>query len=321
MNTMVMRDVFGEALVELGRANEEVVVLDADLAHATRSSSFADNFPERFFNLGIAEQNMVSLAAGMASCGKLPFVCTFAFLLALRASDQIRSHVAYPNLNVKLVGGNPGLTGSFDGATHQSVMDLAVMRAMPRMTVLVPSDDIYTRQAVFEAAKREGPIYMRISRLAARRIHEEGQRLIIGKGDILRRGDDVTLVATGTMVEKALDAQEKLAVMGISAELVEMSTLKPFDAALLEKSLKRTGACVTIEEHSRIGGLYSAVVEAMADAFPVPVEWIAVDDRFGESGTYEELLSACHLTVEDIVKKTLAALKKKRRTARSAILR
>jgi len=312
MKSRELREVFGEAVLELGRANESVVVLDADLAHATKSMMFAGGLPQRFFNVGIAEQNMVSIAAGLASCGKIPFVCSFAFLLSLRAADQIRSHVAYPNLNVKFVGGNPGLTGSFDGATHQSVMDLAVMRAIPNMTVLAPSDEAHTKQAVFEAAKIRGPVYIRVSRLAANRMHDNSDCLKIGKGIVLREGSDVTLVATGTMVEKALDASEVLSKDGIDAEVLEMCTLKPFDEASLAQSLGKTGACVTIEEHSRIGGLRSAVAESVsATAIVAPIEWIAIDDRFGESGTYEELLATCGLTVPNIASKAKIAVGRK----------
>ena len=298
-----MRQVFGEALLEIGRENENIVVLDADLSSSTKSAIFAKEFPERFFNIGIAEQNMVSMAAGMASCGKIPFVCSFAFLLALRAADQVRSHVAYQHLNVKLVGGTPGLTGSFDGATHQSVMDLAVMRAIPGMTVIVPSDEVYTREAVLEAARCNGPVYIRVSRLTARKVHGDRDKFIIGKAVILKDGIDVTIIAMGTMVEKALDAADRLKNDGINAEVLEISTLKPIDSDLILKSLKKTGAAVTVEEHSRIGGLYSAVMESIGNTVIAPVEWVAIDDRFGESGKYEELLALCGLTIEKIVEK------------------
>jgi len=309
--TKALRDVFGEALVELGQTNPEVVVLDADLASATRSISFAEVFPDRFFNLGIAEANMVSVAAGLSTCGKIPYVCTFSFLLSLRAADQIRSQVVYPGLNVKLMGSNGGLSGYGDGVTHQSIMDIAVMRAMPRMTIIVPSDEPSLKWAVKAVAEMQGPAFVRIPRVPAPVVHSNETDFEIGKGICLRRGSDVTIVAMGMMVCRALEAADRLAANGVSAEVVEVHTIKPVDEHLLVESISKTGAVVTVEEHSRYGGLYSAVSELVGRCHPVPAEYVAIEDRFGESGQYEEILEACGLTAASIIAKTEAVLKRK----------
>jgi len=309
--TMPLRDVFGETLVELGRQKPNVVVLDADLAGATRSSFFSKKFPERFFNLGIAEANMVSIAAGLATCGKTPFVCTFSFLLSLRAADQIRSQIVYPGLNVKLMGTNGGLSGYSDGVTHQSIMDIAIMRAMPKMTVIVPSDETGLKWAVRVAAEIVGPVFLRIPRVSAPVIHDNQSDFEIGKGICLKKGSDVTIVAMGMMACRALEAAERLDEKGISAEVVEIHTIKPLDEDLLARSISKTGAVVTVEEHSRYGGLYSAVSEVVGRHHPVPIEYVAIEDRFGESGQYEEILEVCGLTVRNIVDKAEAVNKRK----------
>jgi len=301
--TTPLRDVFGEALSELGTHNPNVVVLDADLAGATRSIFFGNEFPERFFNVGITEANMVSIAAGLSTCGKIPFVCTFSFLLTLRAGDQIRSQISYPGLNVKLMGANAGLTGFGDGVTHQSIMDLAILRAMPNMTIVVPSDEIEIRHAVQQAALLNGPVFIRIPRVSAPILHSQDMNFEFGKAIRLRDGTDVTIVAMGMMLSRALDAATVLHSKGIEAEVIEVHTLKPFDENLIVQSCQKTGAVVTVEEHNRYGGLFSAVSEVLGLHHPIPINYVAIEDRYGGSGQYEELLEDCGLTVANIIRK------------------
>lgn len=311
MSDTPLRDVFGKTLAELGNLNPNVVALDADLAGATRSIHFANAHPDRFFNVGIAEANMVSIAAGLATCGKIPYPCTFSFLITLRALDQIRSQVCYPHLNVKLIGTNAGLSGFGDGATHQEVADLAIMRAMPAMTVVVPSDEITMRHAVLQSAQHTGPFYMRVPRVPAPILHDPQAPFTFGKAIRLREGAHVTIVAMGMMLCRAMDAAETLAAEGIQADLIEIHTLKPIDAKQLAASLSKTGAAVTAEEHTRYGGLFSALTEVAAQTKPTPIECVAIEDRFGESGQYDEIMEACGLTAENIVQKAKAAIARK----------
>jgi len=307
-----LREVFGEALTRLGRANPRVLVLDADLSEATKSVVFKKEFPDRFFNIGIAEANLVCIAAGLSTTGYIPFACTFAFLLSLRAADQIRSQVCYPEMNVKLVGTNGGLSGFGDGATHQCTKDLAIMRAMPNMTVVVPSDAITVTKAIFAAAEHVGPLFLRIPRVPGLVVHDPQVEFRIGKGYKLRAGSDLTIIANGMMVSRALAAAASLAAQGIAAEVLEIHTLKPFDEALVIESASKTGAVVTVEEHSRYGGLFSAVSETLSMNHPVPIEYVAIEDRFGESGVYEEILQRCGLTAEKVVEKAQRALQRKK---------
>ncbi|HWR29270.1 MAG TPA: transketolase C-terminal domain-containing protein [Negativicutes bacterium] len=286
-----MREAYGEALVELGRSNPNVVVLDADVASSSRSILFKQAFPDRFFNIGIAEGNMVGIASGLATAGKIPFVNTFAFLLALRAADSVRSLVAYNHLNVKLAGAYGGFSDSYDGASHQSVEDVSIMRTLPNMTVIVVADEFQAKQAVFAAAALEGPVYLRLSRAEVAPIYTENSKFEIGKGIVLQEGTDVTIVANGYMVTKAIEAAEILAKEGIKAEIVDMHTVKPIDAALLLASGRKTGAVVSVEEHSIYGGLGSAVAEVLAGELPLPLEILGIKDVFGESGAYEAILS------------------------------
>ncbi|UCE07934.1 MAG: transketolase family protein [bacterium] len=309
--TKPLRDVFGEALVELGAKNPDVIVLDADLAGATRSIFFGKKYPERFFNVGITEANMVSIAAGLSTCGKIPFACTFSFLLTLRTGDQIRSQISYPGLNVKLVGCNGGLSGYGDGVSHQSIMDLAILRAMPNMTVIVPSDEVEIRQAVQKAARHQGPVFIRIPRVSAPVLHQPDMSFEFSKGICLRQGTDVTIVAMGMMVSRTLDAAEELASRGIDTEVLEIHTIKPIDTELITKSVSKTGAVVTVEEHNRYGGLFSAVSEVIGLKHPVPIEYVAIEDRYGGSGQYEELLEDCGLTVQNIIDKAEHSVKRK----------
>jgi transketolase len=311
--TKPLRDVFGEALVELGASNPDVVVLECDIGSATRSAYFGKRFPDRFFNLGITEANMVSIAAGISTCGKIPFASTFSFLLTLRAADQIRSQISYTGLNVKLMGTNAGLSGHGDGVTHQSITDLAILRAMPRMTVVVPSDEIAVRKAVFEAAACDGPVFIRIPRVSAPSVHTAGMNLQFGKGIRLRKGADITIVAMGMMVWRALEAADRLSAEGIDAEVIEIHTIKPIDEKLIAESAGKTGAVVTAEEHNRFGGLLSAVAEVLGVHAPVPVEYVAIEDRYGGSGEYEDLMAECGLTVDHSVQKARRCVKRKRR--------
>ncbi|MFW6189406.1 MAG: transketolase family protein [Planctomycetota bacterium] len=295
------RLVFGETLVELGEENERIVVLDADVSSSTQTKHFAARFPERFFNFGVAEANMVSAAAGFATGGHVPFVSTFAFLIALRAGDQVRAQVAYPRLNVKLMGGYAGLSDFADGASHQSVEDLAVMRAMPNMTVVVPSDVTETQMALRAAAEMEGPVYVRLSRAEVDREFGPDHPFRIGKGIRLRDGDDVTLIGCGPMLKMALEAAERLAEDGIDARVLDMHTLKPLDVDLIERAAEETGAIVTVEEHNVLGGLGGAVCEAVCETRPVPVLRCGIADRFGESGPYPEILQRAGLHVDRVV--------------------
>lgn len=311
MSNTPLRDVFGLTLAELGSRNPNVVALDADLSGATRSVHFAKAHPDRFFNVGIAEANMVSIAAGLSTCGKIPYACTFTFLITLRALDQIRSQICYPNLNVKLVGTNAGLSGFGDGATHQEVADLAIMRAMPGVTVVVPSDEVTMRHAVMQSAEHVGPFYLRVPRVPAPVVHDPNAPFEFGKGIRIREGADVTIVAMGMMLHVAIAAAETLAANGVRAEIIEIHTLKPIDAPLLAASLSKTGAAVVVEEHTRFGGLFSAVAEVAGESKPVPIEHVAIEDRFGESGQYDEILAACGLTAEHVAERAKAAVGRK----------
>ncbi len=307
-----MREAYGEALVELGKVNPDVVVLDADVASSSRSILFKQAFPDRFFNIGIAEGNMVGIASGLAASGKIPFVNTFAFLLALRAADPVRSLVAYNHLNVKLAGAYGGFSDSYDGASHQSVEDVSIMRTLPNMTVIVVADEFQARQAVFAAAELQGPVYLRLSRAEVPAIYQTDSVYQIGKGIVLREGTDVTLVANGYMVTKAMEAADLLAHEGIKAEVIDMHTVKPIDAALILESGRKTGALVTVEEHSIYGGLGSAVAEVLAGEMPLPQEILGIRDVFGESGAYEAILSKHGLDKVAIVHAAKKAVARKK---------
>lgn len=301
MDVVSVREAYGQALVELGKHNPDVVVLDADTSNSTRTVLFGKAFPERFFNFGIAEANMMAAAAGFATCGKIPFVNTFSFLAALRAGDQLRSLVAYNRLNVKIGGAYSGLSDSKDGASHQSVCDLAVMRGLPNMTVVVVADAVETRIAVQKVSAYDGPVFLRLSRAELPVIFDQNHPFEIGKGNLLREGKDVTLIATGYMVHKSLEAADRLKQEGISAEVLEIHTLKPIDGDLICKSAAKTGAVVTAEEHSVIGGLGSAVAEVLGETCPTPMQRVGLKDTFAESGDYEELLSKFGMGASDIV--------------------
>ena len=295
------RLVFAEALMELAATDERIVVLDADVSSSTMTKLFGAKYPKRFFNFGISEANMVSAAAGLAASGFVPFVSSFALFLSMRAGDQVRAQVAYPGLNVKLAGGYAGLSDFADGASHQSVEDIAVMRAIPNMTVICPSDVVETRLAVRAAAAHAGPVFLRISREAVGDDYGADHPFRIGRGVVLRDGRDVTLIGTGTVVRLVLQSADRLAALGISARVIGMPTVKPLDNELVAAAARETGALVTVEEHSVIGGLGGAVCEAVCQAGPVPVIRVGIPDRFGESGAYAEILKRAGIDEEHVI--------------------
>lgn len=317
------RGAYGEALVELGEAHPELVVLDADLSGSTMSKGFAKAFPDRFFNLGIAEANMTGVAAGLAACGKTVFTNSFAIFAAGRAFEQIRNSVAYPGLNVKIVGSHGGLSVGEDGATHQSVEDLAIMRAIPNMTVVCPCDGHEMKAAVSALLEHRGPAYLRMCRLATPVITSSvtNYDFQLGKGVTLRQGRDVTIVAVGLMVHEAMKAAEILATMDISARVIDMHTVKPLDGDLLLAAARETGCIVTTEEHSVLGGLGAAVAEYVSQICPVPVVRHGVEDQFGRSGKAEEVLAFYGLTAAGIVEKVQMAMKMKNRNSGTHTLR
>ena len=307
------RAAYGEALAALGDQYPNLIVLDADLSGSTMSKKFADKYPDRFFNLGIAEANMTGVAAGLATCGKIVFTNTFAMFAAGRAFEQVRNSVAYPHLNVKVIGSHGGLSVGEDGATHQCIEDYALMRAIPGMVVLSPCDGPEMRLAVKALLDYDGPAYMRLGRLAVDSVTDEvpGYTFEIGKGVTLRNGSDVTLVATGMMVQMALQAAEALAGEGISARVLDFHTIKPLDEELLTRAARETGAIVTTEEANILGGLGAAVCECLAETCPVPVVRHGVRDEFGRSGAAKKVLAAYGLTAEAIADAARRAIAKK----------
>ncbi|MEE3378977.1 MAG: transketolase family protein [Lachnospiraceae bacterium] len=292
VNKIATRDSYGNALVELGKKHENLVVLDADLAGATKTGVFKKEFPDRFFDSGIAESDMIGIAAGLAAAGMVPFASSFAMFAAGRAFEQVRNSVGYPHLNVKIGATHAGISVGEDGATHQCCEDIALMRTIPGMTVIVPSDDVEAKAAVEAAYELDGPVYLRFGRLACPVINDNaGYKFEIGKGIILKEGTDLTIVATGLEVGFALEAAEKLAADGVNAEVINIHTIKPLDEELILASAKKTGKVVTVEEHSVIGGLGSAVCDVLSEKMPTPVKKIGVYDEFGESGPAVELLA------------------------------
>lgn len=299
------RDAYGETLLELGGKYQNIVVLDADLSKSTKTILFAKKFPERFFEMGIAEANMISTAAGLASCGKIPFASTFAVFATGRVYDQIRIDVAYSEANVKIFATHGGISVGKDGASHQMIEDLALMRVLPNMTVLAPSDAMQTRRLVELMATTEGPMYARIGRANAAVLYkkEDMKDIKIGEGFIVKDGSDVTLIACGTMVDQAVEASERLGAEGLSVRVVDMHTIKPLDSALVLKCDKETNAIITVEEHSVIGGLGGAVSEVLAEnASGVPFKRMGVQDIFCESGEPEELFEKYGLNASHIMK-------------------
>ncbi len=303
------RDSYGNALASLGREHENLVVLDADLAAATKTGIFKKEFPERHIDCGIAEANMIGIAAGLASTGKVPFCSSFAMFAAGRTFEQIRNSVGYPHLNVKIGATHAGISVGEDGATHQCNEDIALMRTIPGMTIINPSDDVEAKAAVKAAYEMEGPVYLRFGRLAVPVINDrDDYKFEIGKGVVLKEGTDLTLIATGLEVAESLAAAEKLEAEGISVEVINMHTIKPLDVDLVVRSAAKTGKVVTVEEHSIIGGLGSAVAEVLAEKQPAKLLRIGVEDRFGESGPALKLLEKYELDAAGIYKKVKAFL-------------
>ncbi|KAA5807464.1 transketolase family protein [Thermoanaerobacterium thermosaccharolyticum] len=295
------REAYGKALVELGEKNKNVVVLDADLSKSTKTAEFQKAYPDRFFNIGISEQDMMGTAAGLATCGKIPFASSFAIFATGRAYEQIRNSIGYPKLNVKIAATHAGITVGEDGATHQSIEDISLMRGIPNMVVINPSDAEETRQAILAAAEHYGPVYIRLGKMAVPDIHDKSYKFELGKGEIIREGKDIAIIATGIMVSIALEAADKLKEEGINATVVNMHTIKPIDRELIVKVAKQNGKVVTAEEHSIIGGLGSAVCEVLSEEYPVKVKRIGINDTFGQSGTPNELLKYYNLTFQNIV--------------------
>jgi transketolase len=311
-----IRHVYGETLVELGERDERVVVVDADMSPGTMTYMFQARFPERFFDVGIAEQNLVNVGVGFALGGHIPFVNTFAYLLALRAAEQVRTCVCYTKTNVKLAAGYGGVSGAMDGASHCAVTDLAVVRSFPNLVVISVSDGTTTRGATIAAAEYDGPVYIRLSRATTADIHAEDFEFHIGQGVTLRPGSDVTLVGTGVILRRCLEAAEELAKQGIDARVLELHTLKPVDKELLRQAAEETGAIVTVEEHNIVGGLGAAVCEATADVWPVPVIMVGINDVFGETGPHEALLDRFGLGVQNILSAARQAIQLRDRNKR-----
>lgn len=301
MESIATREAYGKTLVELVE-NKDIVVLDADLAGATKTAMFKKACPERFFDMGIAEGDMMGTAAGLAVSGKIPFASTFAIFAAGRGFEQIRNSICYPNINVKIAATHAGVTVGEDGGSHQAIEDISLMRSLPNMVVLNPADAVEARQMVLAAAEYVGPMYLRFGRAATPVIHDDSYKFELGKGEVVKEGKDVSIIATGIMVAKALEAAETLKAEGIDAEVINISTIKPLDNELVLASAKKTGKVVTAEEHSIIGGLGSAVCELLAEEYPVKVTRIGVKDCFGQSGTPAALLEHYGLTAADIVK-------------------
>jgi transketolase len=312
VSKIATRDAYGDALVSLGKKRNDVVVLDADLSGSTKTSKFAKAFPDRFFNIGIAEQDMMGTAAGLAIGGKLPFVSTFAVFATGRAWEQVRQSICYPNLSVKIVASHAGVTVGEDGGSHQSVEDIAVMRVIPHMTVIVPADGPETLQAIEAAAEHKGPCYVRVGRNKVPSVCGDGYIFKIGKAQVFNEGKDCAIIATGIMVAEALKARDQLKAEGIDAGVINMSTIKPLDAQAVTAAAKKSGAVVTAEEHSIIGGLGGAVAEVLAESFPVPLVRIGVKDTFGTSGDGEGLLKHYGLSAGDIAAAVKEVIKKKR---------
>lgn len=296
------RQSYGEALLELGRENENIVVLDADLSSATKTNLFAKEFPSRFFDMGIAEQNMMSTAAGISTCGKIPYASTFAVFAAGRAYDQIRNSICYPKLNVKICATHAGITVGEDGATHQMIEDISLMRTLPNMTVISTSDDTETKWAVKEISKINGPVYLRLARVEVPRIYEENQKFEIGKAIQIGDGNDATVFSTGVTVSEAIKAQEILSKEGINIRVVDIHTIKPIDREIIIKSAKETKKLISIEDHNIIGGLGSAISEVLTDEIPTKLIRLGIKDTFGKSGNAKELMKHFGITAEDIIK-------------------
>ncbi len=295
------REAYGNALAAVGAKYKNIVVLDADLSKSTKTNVFKEQFPDRFFNVGIAEQNLISVGAGLAAAGKIPFVSSFAMFATGRAFEQIRNAVCYPKLNVKVCATHAGITVGEDGATHQSLEDIACMRVLPNMTVVVPADEAETTSVIEWAANYQGPVYVRLGRAGVDDTTPTGYQFVPGKSQTLVEGSDLTIIACGALVGPAVEGAKELAQAGISARVINMASIKPIDKDAIVKAAQETGAILTAEEHNVVGGLGSAVAEVVVQEAPVPMAFVGVQDSFGESGTPKELMAKYDLTAKDIV--------------------
>lgn len=301
------RAAYGEALAEMG-ADEKIVVLDADLSKSTKTDAFKKKYPERHINMGIAEGNMMAVAAGMASCGKTVFASSFAIFASGRAFEQVRNSICYPNLNVKIGATHAGISVGEDGASHQSIEDIALMRAVPNMTVISPADAYSSKFAVKAAVENDGPFYLRFGRLNVPVIYNENTKFELGKGMLLKDGTDVSIIANGLMVQYALEAAKLLEQDGVNARVIDIHTIKPIDRDIIIKAAKETGCIVTAEEHTIMGGFGSAVAEVVCSEYPVPVKMVGIEDKFGKSGNPYELLELYGLTAKNIAAKAMEAM-------------
>lgn len=311
MEQIATRDAYGKALKKLAETRDDIVVLDADLSKSTKTAEFQKIKPENFINVGIAEQNLMGIAAGIATTGKIPFASTFAIFATGRAFEIIRNSIAYTKLNVKIVATHAGITVGEDGGSHAAIEDISLMRSVPNMTVIVPADGVETQKVIAEIVEHEGPVYVRLGRSKIPVIYDESYDFKIGKGNILKEGQDVTIIACGIIVSEALEAAKLLKEEGVEAEVINISSIKPFDKEIVIASAKKTKAVVTAEEHNIYGGLGSAVAETLGTNYPVPLEILGVEDVFGESGLPAELLEKYNLTKEEIVKKAKIVLDRK----------
>jgi len=306
------RKSYGKTLSRLGKRYKDIVVLDADISKSTCTYYFAEQFPDRAFNFGVAEQNMMGIAAGFASSGKIPFVSTYAVFAAMRACEQIRTMIAYPNLNVKIVVTHGGISTGWDGVTHQGTEDIAVMRAIPNLTVISPADAISTERLIEASVKHKGPMYIRLTRNPSPVVYDKHSKFTIGKANLIKDGSGVTIITTGIMVAEALKAEEKLRKKGISVRILDVHTIKPIDRNAIIKAAKETGTIITAEDHNINGGLGGAVAEVLCENYPVPMQRIGLKDTFGESGSPEELFKKYGLSWKDIIYKVLKVLNRKR---------
>ncbi len=307
-----MRKAYGQALVKLGQTHSDVVVLSADVSNSDHSYMFEEVFPDRFYNVGIAEQSLVDVAVGLAYAGKIPFANTFAFLFATRALEMVRTHLCYGEANVKLMGAYAGLSDSFDGPTHHSITDIAIMRSLPNMTVVVPSDPVAIGKLLPQVAEWPGPVFFRLNRNEVPVLFDDSYAPKIGEAITLRPGNDVTLICAGLMLSRCLEAANTLADQGVEARVLEVHTVKPMDVERVVQAARETGALVTVEEHSIIGGLGGAVAEAVSNSYPVPIKRVGIADKFAETGPYLEILDRYGMSVANIVAAARQALEMKR---------
>jgi transketolase len=305
------REASGQILVEMGRANKDIVVCEADIGKSTKTCYFAKEFPERYINAGIAEQNLMNMAVGLASAGKIVFASTYSVFASMRACEQIRTFACYPNINIKIVASHGGLTPGNDGPTHQAIEDMGIMRSLPNMCVLMPADFNSTKALIKKTLEWKTPIFVRLTRDAVPCIYDENEKFEIGKGKVVKEGKDVTIIANGDMVYQAMQAAEALLGLGIQARVVDMHTIKPIDTELVLDCCKDTGAIVTVEDHNILNGLGSAVAEIIGEHKLVPIQRVGIKDRFAESGKYQELLTKYGLSVSDIVKAARAVIARK----------